>query len=210
MIVLAISTVADACEVTLGDSGTLILERIEPMQRGHDARLAPLVAEVLATAGRRVSDLDRVAVLTGPGSFTGLRVGIAFAIGLCMPHRVPLIGVPSLFAVWEAARLTGGDVSGVRQALMPAQRRPPELSWWVQEFGGLTARETETLPQALGPPAEVGQGGLLPPDRQMVALPSARAALSLATRVQTPEHWPARAVYVRLPDAALPASAADT
>jgi tRNA threonylcarbamoyladenosine biosynthesis protein TsaB len=63
------------------------------MDRGHQERLAPLAQEVMARAGLAFADLDRIAVTLGPGSFTGLRVGLAFAKGLGLALDRPVIGL---------------------------------------------------------------------------------------------------------------------
>ena len=69
------------------------------MHRGHQERLAPLVAEAMAQAGAAFPDLDRIGVTVGPGSFTGLRVGLAFAKGLAIALGIPCVGVGVLDAL---------------------------------------------------------------------------------------------------------------
>ncbi len=70
----------------------------EPMTRGHSERLAPMVAEVLDDAKVNVANLDGIAVTTGPGSFTGSRLGVSFARGLALAKEIPAVGV----SVFEA------------------------------------------------------------------------------------------------------------
>jgi tRNA threonylcarbamoyladenosine biosynthesis protein TsaB len=79
MRVLAIDTALAACSAALFDSdrSELIASESQPMLRGHAEALVPMISRVMAAAGLRFSDLDRVAVTVGPGSFTGLRVGVA-------------------------------------------------------------------------------------------------------------------------------------
>lgn len=84
------------------------------MTRGHVERLAPMVAEALAAAGVNASDLDGIAVTTGPGSFTGARLGIAFARGLSLSAGVPVTGL-SVFEVMAA------DTSGSTIVTMPGK-----------------------------------------------------------------------------------------
>ena len=78
-----------------------------PMQRGHAEALMPLIARVLARSNLDFSALDRVAVTTGPGSFTGLRVGIAAARGIALAAGKPAIGLSTLAAF--AAPLIAAD-----------------------------------------------------------------------------------------------------
>ena len=125
MLVLGINTVSDVCEVALARGPVLCLERSETMSKGHDVRLAPLVEELMRAADVAMDELNRIAVIVGPGSFTGVRVGVAFARGLALALDTPAVGVTSLEALAFGAQ-------GRVLAAMPAKRRPPELSWWAQ------------------------------------------------------------------------------
>src|SRR6516164_649368 len=69
------------------------------MARGHQERLAPMAREVMADAGLAFADLDRIGVTVGPGSFTGLRVGVAFAKGLSLALDRPAVGIGTLEAL---------------------------------------------------------------------------------------------------------------
>lgn len=71
------------------------------MTRGHVERLAPMVAEVLAEAGLTATELNGIAVTTGPGSFTGARLGVSFARGLALSASIPAVGI----SVFEAMRV---------------------------------------------------------------------------------------------------------
>jgi len=99
MLILGINTTGDACETALVRDGAIVAERSEPMMQGHDARLAPLVDELMRTTSVAFAALDRIAVVVGPGSFTGIRVGVAFARGLSLSLDVPSVGVTSLEAL---------------------------------------------------------------------------------------------------------------
>lgn len=103
MKILAIETTAAACSAALVDE-TGTVERFEPMARGHAERLMPMIADVLEKAGAGYSALDLVAVATGPGTFTGLRVGLAAARGIALAAGRPCLGVTSFEAVLEAER----------------------------------------------------------------------------------------------------------
>ena len=81
MKILAVDTALGACSVALLDDGKILAHVFEPMDRGHAERLAPMVDEAMKKAGMDFSSLDRLAVTTGPGTFTGQRVGLAFMRG---------------------------------------------------------------------------------------------------------------------------------
>jgi tRNA threonylcarbamoyladenosine biosynthesis protein TsaB len=99
MIVLAIDTCLAACQAAVVDGArTLALAR-EPMVRGHQERLATMVRDVMGEARAPFSALDRIGVTVGPGSFTGLRVGLAFAKGLGLALGRPCVGVGTLHAL---------------------------------------------------------------------------------------------------------------
>ena len=100
MRVLAIDTALEACSVAVLDTERTDLRAHEslPMQRGHAEALMPLVARVLDRVRLDFSAIDRVAVTTGPGSFTGLRVGIAAARGIALASGKPAIGLTTLAA----------------------------------------------------------------------------------------------------------------
>ena len=107
MLTLGIETAADVCAVALIDGDDLLVRSSVWVPRSHGRRLAPLVAEALAHAGRVAADLDVVAVSAGPGSYTGLRIGMATAKGLCLATGAALAAVPTLRALAEGA---GGAV----------------------------------------------------------------------------------------------------
>jgi tRNA threonylcarbamoyladenosine biosynthesis protein TsaB len=100
MRVLAIDTALEACSVAVLDTAhaEACVQESLPMQRGHAEALMPLIERVLDRAQLDASALDRIAVTTGPGSFTGLRVGIAAARGIALASGKPAIGLSTLAA----------------------------------------------------------------------------------------------------------------
>lgn len=109
MITLAVDTALAAVQAAVVDGGGLRAALSEPMARGHQERLAPLVAEVLVRAGVAPRDLEKVVVTVGPGSFTGLRVGLAFAKAFALARGLPCAGVGTLEAL--AASFADGDIA---------------------------------------------------------------------------------------------------
>lgn len=100
MRLLAIDTALSACSAAVfdTDAGMLASETLL-MQRGHAEALMPQIARVMAKAAVDYSALDRIAVTVGPGSFTGLRVGVSAARGLALAARKPAVGVSTLTAM---------------------------------------------------------------------------------------------------------------
>jgi tRNA threonylcarbamoyladenosine biosynthesis protein TsaB len=111
VIVLAIDTALAACSAALVRDGAALAVMSEPMERGHAERLAPLVDELMRSAGVAFDSVDRIAVTVGPGSFTGVRVGLSFARGLGLALGKPCVGVSTLEALaGEGAGLRAGVV----------------------------------------------------------------------------------------------------
>ncbi len=99
---LAIDTSTRSIGVALYDGLSVVYEAVWASKNFHTVELGPTVAEALARAGCPAGDLQALGVALGPGSFTSLRVGLAFVKGLALANRLPLIGVPSLDIVASA------------------------------------------------------------------------------------------------------------
>src|SRR3982751_3097860 len=105
MIVLGLDTCLSSCSVAVLEGERVLGTAREVMARGHQERLAPMAQSVMADAGLAFDRLERIGVTVGPGSFTGLRVGIAFAKGLALALDIPAAGVGTLEAL-------AGDIPG--------------------------------------------------------------------------------------------------
>jgi tRNA threonylcarbamoyladenosine biosynthesis protein TsaB len=118
MRVLALDTALGATSVTLFDTanGQVLAEERVEMQRGHAEALVPMAARVMEKAGLAFSAVDRFAATIGPGSFTGLRIGISAARAFALAHRKPVVGVSTL-AAFAAPALFGGSGQSVAAAV---------------------------------------------------------------------------------------------
>lgn len=95
--ILCIETATTNCSVALGENGGLVSLREDYNNKySHAEKLHVYIKELLEEKGWGISDLDAVAVSKGPGSYTGLRIGVSAAKGLCFAHDLPLISIPTL------------------------------------------------------------------------------------------------------------------
>ncbi|EJW10715.1 putative molecular chaperone [Rhodovulum sp. PH10] len=110
MRVLALDTALAACSVAVldSDSAGVLAHESRPMERGHAEALMPMVARVMSEADTEFVDLDRIVVTIGPGSFTGLRVGVAAARGLALATGKPMVGLTTL-AAFAAPHIAADD-----------------------------------------------------------------------------------------------------
>jgi len=117
MRVLAIDTALESCSAAVLDTanGKVTSEAL-PMVRGHAEALMPLIGRVMKQADMAFSALDRIAVTTGPGSFTGLRVGIAAARGIALAAAKPAVGLTTL-AAYAAPHIAHDDKTAIAVAI---------------------------------------------------------------------------------------------
>ncbi|WP_437888618.1 tRNA (adenosine(37)-N6)-threonylcarbamoyltransferase complex dimerization subunit type 1 TsaB [Phytobacter sp. V91] len=124
MRILAIDTATEACSVALYDNGANFAH-FELCPREHTQRILPLVNDVLTESGVALTDLDALAFGRGPGSFTGVRIGIGIAQGLALGAALPMIGVSTLATMAQGAwRLTGAT-----RVLAAIDARMGEVYW---------------------------------------------------------------------------------
>lgn len=212
MLTLAINTGFAAIEAALVRDAELVGEVRRDMPRGQDQYLPCVVDELLKDCGVALSDVTRLAVVTGPGSFTGLRVGVSYMRAMALALDVPCVGITAL-----EASVPLGMESNVLAALQ-AKKRPPDQTWWTQGIGPdgagiakvleVTRRELSDMLIGFKVPVFIDEArGLGLSDKLDVRplFPSALTAALKAERFEPIKHLP-RPVYARAPDAALPDS----
>ncbi|CAN1569573.1 COG1214 Inactive homolog of metal-dependent proteases, putative molecular chaperone [Rhabdaerophilaceae bacterium] len=118
MRILALDTALGATSVAVydSDSGQIVAQDSVTMQRGHAEAVVPMAGRVMEQAGLPFSAIDRFAATIGPGSFTGLRIGISATRGFALAHRKPVVGVSTL-AAFAAPVLFGGEKRPVAAAV---------------------------------------------------------------------------------------------
>ncbi len=199
---LVIDCATEACSVALFDEGVLLSGELRLLGRGHAEQLVPMIA-ALPDKGRA----ERIVVSLGPGSFTGVRVGLAAAKALALAWKAELLGYPTLALIAAQARTELG-AQAVTVAMTGGHGE-----WFVQDFAAdgmaasaLASRSPEAAANAAisaliaGSQAEAlvaarGSGTALP------LWPDARAFTALLAAALTSETSP---IYGRAPDARLP------
>jgi tRNA threonylcarbamoyl adenosine modification protein YeaZ/ribosomal-protein-alanine acetyltransferase len=108
MIILALDTALASCSACVFDStgGVVLAEERQFMERGHAEALPPMVARVMAKAGVDYGDLKRIALTTGPGTFTGIRIGLSFARALGLARNIKVLGLNTMIATRAAVSQT--------------------------------------------------------------------------------------------------------
>ena len=198
----------------LHDAGKMIARESLPMKRGHAEALMPLIARIIGQAGIAFADLDRIAVTTGPGSFTGLRVGLSAARGIALAADKPVVGVTTLTAYAapivaenrEQPVLCAIDarhdrvyfqvVSGDGSSLIRPRLAPIEEALGASRFGAL-----HLIGNAAGILAGRWPADAPPPFRvDAQPAPDITWVAWLGAAV-SPDTAPARPFYLRAPDA---------
>jgi tRNA threonylcarbamoyladenosine biosynthesis protein TsaB len=184
-VLLAVDTSTRTMGVALYNGAVVLAESIWSSADFHTVELAPAVAEILARSGVSAGDLHALAVALGPGSFTGLRIGLALVKGLALAGRLPVVGVPTLDFLAAAQPL---DENRPLAAVLRAGRGRLAVNWYRVEknswiFSGETAVHTlESLLERLHEPAIVC-GELTADERR--SLESARKQVRLASPAQS-------------------------
>jgi tRNA threonylcarbamoyladenosine biosynthesis protein TsaB len=211
MIVLGLDTCLSSCSVAVLDGERVVAATREVMARGHQERLAPMARDVMAQASLAFDRLDRIAVTVGPGSFTGLRVGIAFAKGLALALDKSTVGIGTLEAL-------AAEADGLVFPAIDARRGQLYLQAF-EDRRALMAPDALTAEVAAARIAELSQGRPftlvgsgaallvdLAPSATVLDAPGADAR-QVARLAQGRSPGPLKPLYLRAPDAKLPAQA---
>jgi tRNA threonylcarbamoyladenosine biosynthesis protein TsaB len=216
MRILAIDTALEACSAAVLDTERAGIAAHEslPMVRGHAEVLIPLIARVLERARLTFSEIDRIAVTTGPGSFTGLRVGISAARGIALATGKPAVGLSTL-AAYAAPFIAADDTLPVVAVI---DARHDHVYLQVFGPGGRTLVAPRLVPIAearraatTGAPRLVGTAATMlaaawPPGERAPTVVDQRSAPDIewvarlgAAAVETGA--PPKPLYLRAPDA---------
>ena len=103
-LILSLETSTDVCSVALHESGELIGHQLHQVEKSHSSLLPGIVLKICDEAGVDMKSLKAVAVSEGPGSYTGLRIGISTAKGFAYTLNTPIIAIPTLDVILEAVR----------------------------------------------------------------------------------------------------------
>lgn len=134
MRILAIDTATEACSAALWNTGE-ICAHFELCPREHTQRILPVVQDILSQSGVTLAELDALAFGRGPGSFTGVRIGIGIAQGLALGAELPMIGVSTLATMAQGAFRK----SGATRVLAAIDARMGEVYWaeYVRDEQGI-------------------------------------------------------------------------
>ena len=220
MLLLALDTATSAIAVALHDGERVLAERSVIDPRRTTEVLAPLIHEVLAEAAVGTADLTDIAVGTGPGPFTGLRVGIVTALTLGQVHAIPVHGVCSLDALAAQYASAGAD----SRFSVATDARRKEVYWACYEIVGERAQRLDdpavTRPGDLPPDVRelpsVGRGALLypehlhhrasTPDGPVLDVSAAALARVALAGIAAGHEMPTTPLYLRRPDAVTPSA----
>jgi len=219
MLILAIDTALDACAAAVldTDASKIVAQESQPMKRGHAEALMPLIARVMKASGVGFAALDRIAVTTGPGSFTGLRVGLSAARGIALAAGKPVVGLTTL-AAYAAPIVTD---NGEHPIISAIDARHDHVYFQAVSGGGSSLIRPRVAPivEALaaakfGAPHLVGNAASILADRWPAdAPPPLRIDPQAAPDIgwvawlgaaAGPDMAPARPFYLRAPDAKPP------
>jgi tRNA threonylcarbamoyladenosine biosynthesis protein TsaB len=141
--ILCIETSSSICSVAVFSDGNLVAWEEAVSINSHSTLIIPMVEAVLRKAGVTISGLQAIAVSAGPGSYTGLRIGVSTAKGFCDAHDIPLIAVPTLEAMAHGFVQSHGLTDGLICPMFDARRM--EVYYWLGDTKGTTIDKVQPL-----------------------------------------------------------------
>jgi tRNA threonylcarbamoyladenosine biosynthesis protein TsaB len=141
--ILCIETTSFVCSVALFEQGVLVAIEESMEAKNHSTVMVPMIDQVLAKAHATYKDLKAIAVSAGPGSYTGLRIGVSTAKGLCSALDLPLIAVPTLQAIGLGFIRVQGLTKGLVCPMFDARRM--EVYCWLGDHEGKEKQAVQAL-----------------------------------------------------------------
>ncbi len=208
MLILSLDSAGAGCSASVWRDGKIIAAADERMERGQDQRLMPMIMNVMQNAGIAFPALDRIAVTRGPGSFTGIRIGLAAARGIGLAAEKPVVGIDR-FSIYRAQMDAPGKnlfvvIESKRKELFcrfyPAQDVASEPCMMAsEEIATFLAGHKNTI---CAGDAKIFDIDVLPPTENETFT---AARLAAAADPADPVFLP-RPLYIRAPDVTMRAS----
>lgn len=141
--ILHIETSGKACSVAVSSNRELVVARRIDEERSHASSLTLLIDDLLKEAGYNIHEINAVAVSEGPGSYTGLRIGVSVAKGICYGANIPLLAIPTLEIIYQdAMKKLDGDVNKDAVFIPMIDARRMEVYETILDANRQTKRET--------------------------------------------------------------------
>jgi tRNA threonylcarbamoyladenosine biosynthesis protein TsaB len=216
--VLAIETGSRSCSVAIFNDAHRLGHEQQDTDHGHATMLMPMIERVRTASGLAFTDLDRIAVAVGPGSFTGLRVGIAAALGLSLASGIPAVGISSFQIAAAGLMAKGPQLDGFRFfVLLDSRREEPffielnrDLSF-VGEPRVISVADFDTLLLSSGPTIVLGDApavsrptSAFPAGVRRIPMPLDATMVGVLAALSHRYDLPPKPVYVRAPDVTMP------
>ena len=144
-LILNIETSSTQCSVCLAENGQTIAEKTDMSENKHASLLTILVKETLSQAHLILNDLSAIAISSGPGSYTGLRIGTSVAKGLCYGLGVPLIAVPTLQGLAYRMAAQHPDSEGIYMPMIDARRNDVYMGIYDSNYIEIQSDSFETI-----------------------------------------------------------------
>lgn len=203
MLILSLDSASHGCSAAVWRDGKVLAENAEYMERGQDQRLMPLIMDTMKQAAVPFNELDRIAVTRGPGSFTGLRIGLAAARGIGLASTKPVVGIDR-FAIFHARNMAAN-----KNLLVILQSKRKELFCRFYPPQGDAPEATMMTPDEIQPFLEKHPGTLVTGDVKITSTCEFRemdikevivaAALAAEVDIHDLAYLP-RPLYLRAPD----------